>query len=98
LKGESSTPAISTQLIVIHDLRPRKLPTDHAHARTREYQNDHRRRTLSADGSAAPIEKPKAGGRQQGKNKFKGKTTAAQLDRVTPYQPVASAEGRAATG
>jgi hypothetical protein len=54
LKGESSTLAISTQLIVIHDRRPRQLPTDHAHARTREYQNDHRRRTLSADGSAAP--------------------------------------------
>jgi hypothetical protein len=78
LKGESSTLAISTQSIVIHDRRPRQLPTDHAHARTREYQNDHRRRTLSADGSAAPLENQKQEDGSKGKNKIKGsKTTAA---------------------
>jgi hypothetical protein len=52
-------PSYLTQFIVIHDRRPRQLPTDHAHARTREYQNDHRRRSLSADGSAAPTTKVK---------------------------------------
>jgi len=31
--------------VVIHDPRPRQLPTDHVHAvPTRAYQNDHRRR------------------------------------------------------
>jgi hypothetical protein len=75
MKGESSTPAISTQFIVIHDVRPRQLPTDHAHATTREYQNDHRRRTLSADGPAAPIENQKQEDGSKGKNKIKGVTS-----------------------
>ena len=60
-----------------HDRRPRQLPTDHAHATTREYQNDHRRRTLSADGFAAPIEKIK-NRRTAAREKTKSKATPRQ--------------------
>jgi 5-methylcytosine-specific restriction endonuclease McrBC regulatory subunit McrC len=64
---------------------------------TRAYQHDNRRDSLTrlTTGFTSKEKNKKA---HQEKNQKRGRDTIRALDRVTPYQPVASAEGRAATG
>jgi len=54
----------------------------------------------TADSAHHPVHVPKkAKAHQREKTKTKaGAVTISALDRVTPYQPVVSAEGRATTG